>query len=98
MPVALSARERAHLKGRAHALEPILHIGLGGLSEAVVAELERALTAHGLIKVKINDPDRDGRETIADAICARTDAALVHRVGKVVVLWRPNPEDAPVSS
>ena|SRR4051812_11958559 len=98
MPVALSARERAHLKGRAHALEPILHIGLGGLSDAGVAELELALDAHGLIKVKINDPDRDARHAIADAMCARTGAAIVHRVGKVVVLWRPISEGAPLSS
>jgi RNA-binding protein len=92
MVAALSARERAHLKGRAHALEPIVHVGLDGLSDAVVAELERALTAHGLIKVKINDPDRDARQAVTDAIRERTDAAVVHRVGKVVVLWRPIPE------
>jgi putative YhbY family RNA-binding protein len=93
MPVSLTPRERAHLKGRAHALEPIVHVGQGGLSDAVVIELERALTAHGLIKVKINNSDRHERQAIADAICARTDAAAVHQVGKIVVLWRPAPLD-----
>jgi RNA-binding protein len=94
MPVTLTARERTHLKGRAHALEPIVQVGLGGLSDAVVAELERTLTAHELIKVRINGDDRDARRATTDAICARTDAALVHHVGKVIVLWRPAP-DAP---
>jgi RNA-binding protein len=93
MPVTLTSRERAHLKGRAHALEPIVQVGQGGLSDAVVAELERALSAHGLIKVRINGTDRRARQAIAEAICARTDAVAVHQVGKIIVLWRPTPEE-----
>ena len=93
MPISLTPRERAHLKARAHALEPRVQIGHGGLTDAVVAEIDRALTAHELIKVKILDGDRELREAIGDAICAATDAAPVQRVGKVVVLWRPKPEE-----
>ncbi len=92
MPVPLTPRERAHLKGRAHALEPIVQVGQGGLSEAVAAELERALTVHELIKVKINGTDREARQAMAAAICARTGAAAVQQVGKIIVLWRPTPE------
>jgi putative YhbY family RNA-binding protein len=92
MPVSLTPRERAHLKGRAHALEPIVQVGQGGLSDAVAVELERALTAHELIKVRINGTDREARHTIAEAICARTGAAEVQQVGKILVLWRPAPE------
>jgi putative YhbY family RNA-binding protein len=97
MPVPLTPRERTHLKGRAHALEPIVQVGVGGLSDAVVVELERALTAHGLIKVKINGPDREVRRALAEEICVRTDAAPVHRVGKIIVLWRPTPEEQSVT-
>ena len=93
MPVSLTPRERTHLKGRAHALEPIVQVGQGGLSDAVALELERALTAHGLIKVKINGTDREARHAIAEAICTRTDAAAVQQVGKIIVLWRPTPEE-----
>ena len=50
MPVALTSRERASLKGRAHALEPIVQVGHAGVTDAVVAETDRALTAHELIK------------------------------------------------
>ena len=95
MPISLTARERAHLKARAHALEPRVQIGHGGLTDKVVAEIDRALTAHELIKVKIL-ADRDSRDEIAEAMSARADAAIVQQVGKVVVLWRPNPEEAPV--
>ena len=93
MPVSLTPRERAHLKARAHALEPIVQIGQGGLSEPVAVELERALAAHELIKVKINAADRDQRHALAEAICTRTGAAAVQQVGKVLVLWRPAPVD-----
>jgi putative YhbY family RNA-binding protein len=94
MPVPLSPRERSALKGRAHALEPVVQVGQGGLSDAVVAETDRALTAHELIKVKIGGADRDERAALVDALAARTDAAVVQSVGKIVVLWRPREEDA----
>jgi putative YhbY family RNA-binding protein len=88
----LTARERAHLKARAHALEPVVHAGSSGLTDRLVAEVDRALTAHELIKVKVNADDREQRVAIGDEICARTGAAAVHRVGKVLILWRPRPE------
>jgi RNA-binding protein len=94
MPVSLTSRERTHLKGRAHALEPIVHVGQSGLTDAVMVELERALTAHELIKVKINGSDRRARAATAEAICTRTDAVAVQSVGKIIVLWRPAPEQA----
>ena len=93
MPVPLTARERAHLKARAHALEPSVQVGHGGLTDAVVAEIDRALAARELIKVRVLDADRRVREEICEAICARTDSAEVQRVGKVIVLWRPKPDE-----
>jgi RNA-binding protein len=90
MPVALMPRQRAELKARAHALEPAVYIGKAGVQDAIVLEIDRALTAHELIKMKI-DADRDERESMAEIIADRTGAAVVQRVGKVVVLWRPRP-------
>lgn len=94
MPVSLTSRERSALKARAHALEPVVHIGHAGVTDALVAEVDRALTAHGLIKVKLPGADREARSAFADALCAATDAAAVQQVGRVLVLWRPMPEDA----
>lgn len=95
MPTSLTARERAHLKARAHALEPVVQAGSSGVTDALVTEVDRALTAHELIKVKVATGDRAERVAIGDEICARTDATAVHRVGKVVILWRPRPKDGP---
>jgi RNA-binding protein len=92
VPISLTARERAHLKARAHALEPSVQVGTAGLTDAVAAEIGRALAARELIKVKIL-ADRDVREEMAQAICVRTDSVIVQQVGKVVVLWRPKPEE-----
>ncbi len=93
MPVTLSARERAALKARAHAMEPVVHVGHGGVTDAVIAEIDRNLTAHELIKVRAGAAERDERQQILDTISARTDAAVVQTVGKVMVLWRPRPPE-----
>ena len=94
MPVVLTPRQRAELKARAHALEPAVYVGKAGVQDSLVREIDRALTAHELIKIKI-DAEREERQSIADVVSDRTDAAVVQRVGKVVVLWRPKPKDAP---
>ena len=89
MSAPLSARDRARLKARAHALEPVVQVGSTGVTDRLIAEVDRALTAHELIKVKIAVDDRAARIAIGDEVCARTRAAPVHRVGKVLILWRP---------
>ena len=95
MTTGLTNRERAHLKARAHALEPVVQTGSAGVTDSLVAEVDRALTAHELIKLKVNSDDRADRVAIGDEICARTGATAVHRVGKVLILWRLRPESAP---
>ena len=94
MAPALTTRERAHLKARAHALEPVVHTGNSGITDGVVAEVDRALTAHELIKVRIGSDDRADRVATGNELCERTGAAAVHRVGKVLILWRPRPVDS----
>jgi RNA-binding protein len=91
MAPTLTTRERTHLKARAHALDAMVQVGHAGVTDQLVAEVERALTAHELIKVRIGGADRHERETLGDDLAARVDAAVVHRVGKVLVLWRPRP-------
>src|ERR1051325_3926197 len=95
MPILLGARQRALLKARAHALEPIVHIGQAGVSDAALAEVDRSLTAHGLIKIKLAG-DRGERDALATTLAERADAALVQQVGRIAVLWRPRPDDKPL--
>ena len=95
-PLTLTPRQRKALKARAHALEPVVQVGQAGASEAVIVEVERALTAHGLIKVRLNGADRESRTALTSALCARTGATDVQQVGRVLTLWRPRPDDAPL--
>ena len=72
-----------------------MSVGNAGATKAVVAEVDRALAKHELIKVKIQGDDRQLRKQIGDELGAAADAAVVHRVGKIVILFRPKPDDAP---
>ena len=96
MPTSLTPRQRADLKARAHALEPVVTVGQAGASDSVVAEVYRSLTAHGLIKVKLTGADRESRDGLAQTLSEATDAAIVQQVGRVLVLWRPRPDDEPL--
>jgi RNA-binding protein len=90
----LSPIERKKLKARAHSLDPILHLGNKGLTEAVIAEIGRALDAHELIKVRAGGMERDAREAALAEICTRLDAQPVQHIGKVFVVYRRKPEDS----
>ena len=98
MTLSLTARQRSQLKARAHSLEPVVQIGAAGASDSVITEVDRALTAHGLIKVRLAGADRDSREELTDTLCSRTGAVAVQNVGRVLVLWRPRPDDSPEPS
>ena len=93
MPTSLTARDRARLKARAHALEPVVHIGHAGLTDALVGEIDRALIAHELIKVRAGAQDRHERDQLFEELCERTGASPVQQVGKVLVLWRKRPDE-----
>lgn len=95
MPPELTPRQRKALKARAHALDPVVQVGHAGLSDPVMAELDKALNAHGLIKVRIGAADRDGRAALAEDAAARLDAAVVQAVGRIVTFWRPIPDEPP---
>jgi putative YhbY family RNA-binding protein len=86
--------ERKALKARAHALDPVVHVGDKGLTDAVLAEIGRALDAHELIKVRAGGMDRVQREAALTEICAHLGAQAVQHIGKVFVLFRARREDA----
>jgi len=91
--LSLTRDERLALRGRAHHLNPVVLLGAAGLTEAVVKETDRALTAHELIKVRIPGDDRDEREAICAQLADRLGAARVQAIGKLLVLYRPRPEE-----
>jgi|SRR5882724_1521697 len=93
----LSPSRRRELKAQAHALDPVVLVGKAGLSPAVLAEIDCGLKSHELIKVHVNGADRSGREAILEEICRQTEAQAVQHIGKILVLFRENPESSPYS-
>ena len=91
----MDSAERKALRRIAHHLHPVVMIGDGGVSEAVIAETHRALDDHELIKVKVNAMDREDRTALTDALAEACQAEVVQRIGKVAVLFRKNPEPKP---
>lgn len=85
----LTPAERRARRAEAHHLNPVVLIGTGGASAAVVDEIEAALAAHGLIKVRIASDDRAEREAVLAMLADRLGAAPVQHIGKLLVLWRP---------
>jgi putative YhbY family RNA-binding protein len=89
----LSPAERRALRARAHALHPIVMIGSAGLTDAVLKEIDLALKSHELIKIRMLGDDRGGRGDALERICGALDAAPVQLIGKILVVFRPQPPE-----
>ncbi|QWT46085.1 ribosome assembly RNA-binding protein YhbY [Azospira inquinata] len=92
--LSLSPVQRRALKARAHALNPVVSISQHGLTENVLKEIDANLKSHELIKVRVYNDDREVREQYLNDICTQLDAAPVQHIGKLLVVYRPAPEDA----
>ena len=89
----LNPSQRRALRAKAHKLRPVVSVGQHGLTPAVLHEIDVNLKAHALIKVRVFDDDRDGRESLLSRICGELDAAPVQHIGKLLVVWRPKPRE-----
>ena len=85
----LTPAERKELRGQAHHLDPVVLIGAGGLTPAVLKEADAALKAHGLIKVRVFSDARAERMAALQSMADSLGAAAVQHIGKLLVLWRP---------
>ena len=87
----LTPAERKAHRADAHHLDAIVQIGADGATPAVVKEIDGALKAHGLIKVRVFGDDREAREALLARLADELGAAPVQHIGKLLVLWRPIP-------
>ena len=89
----LNDTQRRHLRGLAHHLKPVVMVGQDGLKPSVLAEVDAALTAHELIKVRVAAADREERAALVAAIVASSGADVVQSIGHVAALFRRNPKN-----
>lgn len=92
--IELSVADRKAHRAEAHHLEPVVMIGAAGLTDAIIKATDAALTAHGLIKVRVLDGDREARAGMLADLTDRLSAAPIQHIGKLLVLWRAQPEKA----
>jgi RNA-binding protein len=90
--IQLTPVQRREHRANAHHLDPVVLIGADGLTPAVQKEIDAALSAHGLIKVRVFGDDRTAREAIYQQLASDLNAAPIQHIGKLLVLWRPIPE------
>ncbi len=84
----LSQKKNKYLRKLGHNLFPVVTVADRGLSESVLNAIEEALDRHELVKVKIR-LEREQRETISKAICEKTSAQQIQKIGMVLLIYRP---------
>ena len=90
--IQLTPAQRKVHRADAHHLDPVVMVGGDGLTTAVKKEADAALNAHGLIKVRVFSDDRAAREAMFQTLADELNAAPIQHIGKLLVLWRPQPE------
>jgi len=90
--MTLTESQKKYLRGLGHKLNPVIMVGDAGLSESLLAEYERTLDHHELIKVSLRVGDRDVRDSMIESLVGDSGAELVQRVGNVALIYRKNPE------
>lgn len=90
--IQLTPAQRKEHRSEAHHLDPVVLVGGDGLTANVKKEIDMALSAHGLIKVRIFSDDRVARETMFQTLADELSAAPIQHIGKLLVLWRPKVE------
>ena len=95
--IQLTPAQRKEKRADAHHLDPVVMIGSDGLTPSVQKEVDAALNAHGLIKVRVFSDERPTREAIFAALAEALNAAPIQHIGKLLVLWREVPAKEAVS-
>ncbi|WP_066259912.1 YhbY family RNA-binding protein [Hydrogenophaga flava] len=90
--IQLTPAQRKVHRAEAHHLDPVVLVGGDGLTAAVKKEVDAALKAHGLIKIRVFSDDRPSREAMLQTLADELEAAPIQHIGKLLVLWRPVPE------
>lgn len=93
--IELTPARRRSLRASAHPLHPVVIVGEAGLTTPVLAEIERSLKSHELIKIKVAGDGRARRESLLAEICEALSAAPVQHIGKILVIYREKPEPEP---
>jgi RNA-binding protein len=88
--MTLTKSQIRHLRSLAHHLKPVLIVGVKGITENILVELNRALEDHELIKISIAGANKDERQIMTHELCQASRAQLVQIIGRISILYKPN--------
>ncbi|WP_043530887.1 ribosome assembly RNA-binding protein YhbY [Litchfieldella xinjiangensis] len=93
--MSLSSAQKKAFRSIGHHLNPVVTVSENGVSEGLLAELDRALSDHELVKIKLAIADRDERTAMLDELVAQSRSEAVQTIGKTALLYRKNPKANP---
>jgi len=93
MKIKLSNIKKKELRKKAYSLKPFVMIGQQGLTDAVLNEIDVALNAHELIKIRIRGGNKKSRSEQCLKIKQKLDAEIIHQIGFITVLFRSKPDN-----
>ena len=93
----LSGKQRRYLRALGHELRSIVQVGRGGVDDGLVAAVDRALTDHELVKIKVAEAANLDRHDAAADLAARTRSEVAQVLGNTVLLYRAHPEEPEIS-
>lgn len=93
----LTKKQIKFLRAKCHDLKPVILMGQKGLTEEVLNELDNALNYHELVKIKLSVDDRLARAQMIADICEKSQSEEVQSIGKVLSVYRVNPDKAVIS-
>tara|TARA_B100000035_G_scaffold112962_1_gene95878 strand:+ start:32065 stop:32352 length:288 start_codon:yes stop_codon:yes gene_type:complete len=86
----LNSKQITFLRSESHSKNPVVQIGLKGLTDAVLNEIDINLNAHELIKIKVHNNNKIERQNILNIICEKLEAEPINHIGKLIVIFRAN--------
>ena len=87
----LTGNEKKYLRGLAHHLDPVIHIGKNGLTDAVITSIVEVLFAHELVKIKFIDY-KEEKEELSTEIAEKTKSGLAGIIGNIAIFYKPHPD------
>ena len=88
----LNSKQRAALRGCANQIDTIMQVGKGGIGDTLVKQVDDALTARELIKIKVLENCEYTAREVAEILTERTNSEPIQVIGNKLVLFRRNPK------
>lgn len=88
--INLTGKQKRYLRGLGSTIDPIIHVGKGGVIPGVLQQAEDALEARELVKVKVLNNCLEDRKEVAEELASQSSSALVQVIGRTFLLYRPS--------